>query len=166
LYLHHTATLISHRIPKRRSSHSSEGRPPTLPEHRSDVVARSITRLGHDDRTVQRSGIVAAAVRRVLYVEGPPEDRRTTKRSTTLFRPDRSAAIASRDVVLEKFPARRTSNTLRRLRAHDITRERNGDRAVFEIDTTLSQEWSGNRISEDRNVRSKCRCSCVLQFTS
>jgi hypothetical protein len=144
---------------QRRSSHSSEGRPPTLPEHRSDVVARSITRLGHDDRTVQRSGIVAAAVRRVLYVEGPPEDRRTTKRSTTLFRPDRSAAIASR-------PARRTSNTLRRLRAHDITRERNGDRAVFEIDTTLSQEWSGNRISEDRNVRSKCRCSCVLQFTS
>ncbi|KAH0809322.1 hypothetical protein GEV33_013468 [Tenebrio molitor] len=136
---------------QRRSSHSSEGRPPTLPEHRSDVVARSITRLGHDDRTVQRSGIVAAAVRRVLYVEGPPEDRRTTKRSTTLFRPDRSAAIASRDVVLEKFPARRTSNTLRRLRAHDITRERNGDRAVFEIDTTLSQEWSGNRISEDRN---------------
>jgi hypothetical protein len=36
----------------------------------------------------------------------------------------------------------------------------------FEIDTTLSQEWSGNRISEDRNVRSKCRCSCVMQFTS
>jgi hypothetical protein len=36
--------------------------------------------------------------------------------------------------MLEKFPARRTSNTLRRLRAHDITRERNGDRAVFELD--------------------------------
>lgn len=46
-------------------------------------------------------------------------------------------------------------------------REKRGSKAPsgFNAKTTLRRKWSRNETSEDRNVRSKCRCSCVLQFT-
>lgn len=90
------------------------------------------------------------------------------RRSKTTFvaahpRPCRARGTSDRSSVLRRAAAlstqlsRRTSNE----RSYAETAQ-----AVFVMLKRPSARRGPGLVSVDRNVRSKCRCSCVLQFTS
>lgn len=81
-------------------------------------------------------------------------------------RRDRRLSATREFVRVSRTQPRRASNVARTRARVSLARDTSSGASSFGVLKRPSARRGPGIVSVDRNVRSKCRCSCVLQFTS